>query len=553
MGLTDLPDELLLHIIGYVPHNRKTLAAICLGSRKINGAATECLYSKVDSLHSCHQLQLLVRTLHERPNLAQKVKRMYLFVGTHNSSSPWADGINENKLIATSLSHLADKHIPLQALGHLASGISKRYATALTSLLFLMLPKLEIPRFTDDSMDRTVSHLVRLFYGAEPEALDNAMKVEGFEDTGLRKSLDSVQNLTIGVQNSEILTFFDLPCLESLSIDMTDTAGRNLNDHELQTMFGPLRSSQGLRSLVVRSDFTSCVAHATNQPVITSLLSALTADRSQIIETQALEKFDFLLQAHIGTFYHSHHNTPGSFQFLLDSLWPIASSLTHLSIGFASIASLVSEERRPSIREFASMDRLSHFTRLRKLEVLQEAIVDAGYRCEPHPQTDFLLMLPTTLEELVILSPDGMVVPWLRDLCAVVGEFPNLRNIQLKCRWDYGRPASYFLKKHSGVFDLFHDYYVSIDVYDTPQLNYGRPRFGNRRVQLRENDVWDEYWYDPQPRDAVHDMQGRTRIFESGHSRWRKGSPRRQASCYDLALCMPLQYCTQYLRRFFRE
>jgi hypothetical protein len=88
-SLKSLADELLVKAMEPLKHDRKSLTALCLVSRRVGGIAQETLYRaiKLKSSNGMPPIILLIRNLCERPDLAQKIRSIEIHLSVYSQKS----------------------------------------------------------------------------------------------------------------------------------------------------------------------------------------------------------------------------------------------------------------------------------------------------------------------------------------------------------------------------------------------------------------------------------------------------------------------------------
>ena len=95
------------------------------------------------------------------------------------------------------------------------------------------------------------------------------------------------------------------------------------------------------------------------------------------------------------------------------------------------------------LNQFGLATTFTHFSRLRKLYVIQSVLLPPGYAEKSDP-IDLSAILPKTLESLTIVSPDEAIILWMRNLQQSLPYLSSLKKIILSCSNFLGLPASWF-------------------------------------------------------------------------------------------------------------
>jgi hypothetical protein len=138
-------------------------------------------------------------------------------------------------------------------------------------------------------------------------------------------------------------------------------------------------------------------------------------------------------------------------------------------------------------KSFEAVTTLKHFRFLKKLEVPQAVLLPRGYPNRnveateyPVPLLEIEHRLPSTLEELVIHSPDKNMLLLLERIVQKRSEFPRLRTITLSCNWDWGIYANFFRRPQPVILSLrMHGIDIRINYVEMPS------GWGNTYARIR--------------------------------------------------------------------
>jgi len=461
--LNDLPNELLLQIIEYFKGQSPTLARVCRVSRKWKDIATDTLYTEATLSKTPWKYHDLVRRLLTHGDLMRHLKTLNVawMAGGNYTYDRGEDTVSDApELIGKCTAHIIQMAAPVKITGHLIGDLVHGRRSAFTEIALHLLPNLQ--KLSIRVMDYTESpvsednDLLKRLYGLESDRFDRA------DLSALRGGLHHLTHLCIPVAHFNLLRFFYLPHLRSLKLDLTDIYGSNLGVRSLDRTIMPIASTNGVEDLSIQSDCNEIVPEWASFFVTPHILQCLHINGSLNGRRHLLKRFE--IQFTPGS-CHRICGSDRSFQALVESLAPASMEIEILRVDL----SLIYPYRKKPASYLSGIDpvtSLSDFRNLRNLEVPQEFLVHRNFRRKPHPEDDLRLVLPSSIEILSIICPDGMTIMWLLQLLEVLDYFKALRMLVLACRPHHGRPSSWFKKRCNPVFDKFRDRGIYVRIYD---------------------------------------------------------------------------------------
>ena len=469
--LNDLPNELLLQITEHLKGQFQALARLCLVSRRWKEVATSTLYTGVALYTSPKKFHTFVRTLLTHDDLTRHVKIFECLWDTRNGDLCAAeeDKIqDEPKLVGSCAAQIMQMAVPVEVAGHLTSNLARGQRSAFTAIILHLLPKLErlSIRVTDPINGSRFSFrndLLRVLYGIRHDLFTRT------DLCGLRGGLQHLTHLCIPFTHFNLLRFFYLPNLRALKLDLMRNGIRDLGSGWLNHVTTPIASKNGIEDLTIQSN--CCELEPSSVHFVTPhIIRCLHIDGSLNGRRHTLKHVDFRLTFGGGYYCGARRY----FQTLVSHLAAASTEIESLRIDIR----LVYCDWETLARYLSSMrpvTTLSGFGNLRNLEVPQEFLIDRKFRSRPHPGGDLRHLLPSKIESLTIICPDGMAIVWLHKLSLVLNHFNALLDLALECVSGHGRLASWFHKRRDPVFDTFRDRGICVRIYDA-KAGFRRPQ-----------------------------------------------------------------------------
>jgi hypothetical protein len=227
----DLPNELLADIINRLAWNPHTLARLFLVSHSLSRVAKEVLYTHIKCPWYGPSVISLARTLLDDPELGQKVKELQcdlVFNDYDNwDCSGWqSPHYNKMEVIGKAAIHLENffKYEENSVMAFVTGGLVHGEAMAYAALILTLLPDLSSLCFSMDEdndgdgvHDRPIEALFGLYQQTYTEPRDAPR---------FCRTLDTLRELKVPVDNIALLAFFPLDGLKFLEINFTDRNGR---------------------------------------------------------------------------------------------------------------------------------------------------------------------------------------------------------------------------------------------------------------------------------------------------------------------------------------
>lgn len=469
--IESLPTEMIFEIAEKLEdEDRSGLTALCLVSGRLCAIAQPLLYRNinVDLATDAPMLVYLVRTLFERPDLAEKVKSLRFHDGGRFSvidDTLFWRLVRTNRVL-DQIGAVRDQFVSIRAGGQnnhgleIVSGALKRlwhkamwgFRSPVIGLLMTLTPHLSdidmcdwftdrYPRFIRD-LRPVWCPLHSLFGLPFVHSIEKGTYIGQVE--ALWPAMRGIQHVKTLKTRASHISMLNLPFenLRKLEVDLREHRAVKLIDGGLEAnaslrKFDAVhvyRSYPSLKSLKILGNIVDvCGSTAPH------LLSDLLGDGRLACKNLAELSFEILRYPH-GEVDGFH----GSFDYLTESLNAVAGSLRRLRIDAAE---------RLDLSVFCTFWRLLSLKHLcpKRLEVLQCAILPQGFT---HRQTWTKIdrFLPEVLEELCIISPNERILQWLEGIDR--RKFWSLKLVELHCRRDWGRPASWFQRRHAILLAL---------------------------------------------------------------------------------------------------
>lgn len=478
---TSLPAELLSNVAGAL--DIKELLSLSLVTREMRDIAQDVLYQDITLRPWGDPEQFprvpkttirLIRTLLDRPDLAKKVRALELHTCTSRRLYSKEESYLEEKFSGgfcgddedtAALSEQCIKYLKSPQVSEDGSTstewhrmLQAYHQTAFAGVVLALLPRLETLKAyvweTNQNQISAVDPLFRLFglqlvddqVLNDPTILSTGQLPHVSQEVTLPSSLDArfhnVKYLFITGGN---LTLLNLPFekLEQLFVSLVEATDTNFDE---DTHYGSVISNNTLQRkypalshLQVNSDWDALTMNGSPwAPTCNTMISRL---------------IDNLSCVHLHTLGIFLSNSPreevtwtrqiGTFNALVNSSSTLT-NLEHLTIDYE-------EKFEPHyLYRISAVTTFTQFTQLKRLEVLQAALIDCEWR---KGRTPIFTVLPSSLESLMIIQPNGKALEWIADLNKDLSPFPNLWDITLLCRpGGGGRSANWFLKNFYRFF-----------------------------------------------------------------------------------------------------
>ncbi|KAF2116419.1 hypothetical protein BDV96DRAFT_658695 [Lophiotrema nucula] len=489
-----LPDELKLNISERLLGDNAALAALARVSSRFTGIAEQCLYKEIFIPKCRHDqsygnLVFLIRTLINRPDLAQKTRRLQVIVANRRSSDDiqghhWITYTKVADLQQLFGAHMKDfvrqcnDHVraleqsytkPREArrvLRYWRKLLNSGVEVAHGGLLLTLLPNLAVLDFTEAAVEgRVADDLVsEAIFGVRMPYND----VWGVGDDmapavlqHILAGLNHVKRLNTTAAGLSLL-FLEFANLETLDVELIfeDDYGFFAGYGYYESHFQP--NHPHLKSLIARLDWSEIDSERRLSPDLGGLFDFLdgsTLNNLEVIFVRSPTRYE-------------GHSTLGSFDKLLPQLRPLYQTLRRLKIDIQLDADMphMSGMRKLDPREFnkfSPVNSLAAFTQLRTLEVFQQVLIDRDYiQSMYHEKDNMHRLLPPNIEQLTINCPDIRVQSWLDCLRKAKEHYPYLHQILLACDWRFGETATQFMHENLPVFAELEEVGITSRIFD---------------------------------------------------------------------------------------
>jgi len=476
-----LSNELLFQIFGYLSGETLDLAHLCRVSRRLRWVATDELYKTLE--HGWYHTELLLRTLIENPHIAARVHMidMHAFADEYDddNSDDYYRGSSqpslENLMIYRQRQQLVGQCVQLLVRGpqedfrsavkqSLINGLGWGSDTSFAGMILAVLPQLQclkIALYEHYDEVHTCQNPLRELYGLDPthDFLSQWSATPAF--------YDNIRQLDIPGGNFSFFTYFGFPQLASLTVNLAAREYHNDFHAEPNRRRSPHDLIHDLR---VRLNPFDMHTRRTSGAPLDELVDALHLEQYSERSLGAVNKLELVLiteREHGGMPPISDLFRNGSFELLLSRFRDTSSSLVELRVDVEAVRCCTFTCLRDGhLRFIRPIVSLSHFHSLRRLEVVQEVIMDDTVRRHPHMSIDFQGLLPPNLEKLTILYPDGRMVPWLNQLATASSAVPVMKEIELCCVSSYGRQASWFEDRLGSASKLLRNRHITLAISD---------------------------------------------------------------------------------------
>ncbi|KAF2446351.1 hypothetical protein P171DRAFT_430514 [Karstenula rhodostoma CBS 690.94] len=434
-ALHRLPPELLLQITGHLRAKTASdlvhLRNLCLVSKKLLPVAREQLYANAELPIFCgcrptvNSAVQLLRTLLERPALAQHVKALRFSVVRRDVSKLYQDKYPQKHLDLPALRDLCTGQLANLGYGEnhpWMASLRNNVESAYAGLLLCMLPNLTKLHYAVKELYHGcgVADPISAFFATcyPPDPLATAFKV-----------------------NLQELCMSDLTFLRSFTFDNLNvlritsvTVQTLLQLNGPNTFRGTARLSElcvGLSVYLMDEDCNNNI-----QTNFRDLIDALGCNKLSTLRVK-LEHASYCL-IHSPTF---------DAQLLVDQLSSLQSTLKVLEIGL---------DPREEADEWDYIlthcknvsSSMNNFENLELLKIPQEFLFsDTGSEHNIMPSD-----LPQKLRRLEIISPDEDIIPWAKQILGASDKLEDLREVFLHCRDEVKTPASIFSKEVKPVW-----------------------------------------------------------------------------------------------------
>ncbi|CAO2653266.1 Nn.00g026770.m01.CDS01 [Neocucurbitaria sp. VM-36] len=365
-------------------------------SRKINKPATEHLYEGLDVGHRYYRWPYLSRTFLECPNPAQLVKSLTCHVYDDN-----LDPYPQMDFIGRAMKKVVEICDPPQVVGYLASNLVNGEHTGFCGLMLTLLPSLQ-------SLDFRVYSNYGQRISDEPLQGIYGIEIADYceRDMSLRSILNNVCTLAIPACHLKLLHFFLLPRLKTLQLDLTYDGGTGNPTPHFAAAASEILSRTRIKELLLDIEWSE-LETANTKTWTRCILNAMQGAEGSDSSRHNIDKYVLRL-----TDRRDHdRGSVMSFDRLVSSL-ELQPLINHLRVELRSPPRI--ENRIPMfLTPLGMMTGLSHCSRLRKLEAIQEFL-----------------------------------------------------KIELRCFRGHGRLASWFVKRHDKVFEELHKKDVAVSIID---------------------------------------------------------------------------------------
>ncbi|KAF2275420.1 uncharacterized protein EI97DRAFT_74172 [Westerdykella ornata] len=521
--LESLPNELLgdiaenLHALD--TDREGFLTSLALVSRRFREVAELVVYR---DLHIPKgrpiRLDLLLRTLLERPDLASKARILSSAIfpsGTrewHGMTSP-PDEFEKIKTQCIKYLQTALEAGPKSSMltTSLLKGVDGAWGYDINvyiGLMITLLPNLQDLDICGPKRYLTIHdetwRLERLFHMASEADLNGNSLRHLQESTPLFNSIKNVKTLTIqGWQ----LPLLNLPFDSLKTLDITILEEEYDSEDPDWSPNLPLPITlhcryPNLSTLVIRSDWLELCSDSEQSWRTSRVLEA--------VGCQGVMQFKFILQSYPTGYCSSRTGYLAEFNLLIENLYALKETLESLTVDYddTTTGSLRDPHLDPRhLKTCGAAKSMRGFKKLKSLKVLQRVLLDGTYAQLPTKNRPGDI-LPPGLEELVIVCPNRKIIQWLEELAEDRMadsnlSVPNLRCIVLLCRVRWGESASWFLRRPSAFLKVRQvgiDVQVIQDADETVSILPYCILFDCFCRQCQEADegttLWDEDWTD---------------------------------------------------------
>jgi len=430
--LLDLPNELLLEVVEHLEGDNKALAAVVRSCKHLRSIADDLLYKNIIiPPTAAKRVVYLVRTLLERPTRSARVNKLSVPFSVYNRALE-CDNMDSADL-AENTQWISDARARVQGLskhgfGPWVSRIDSGYTISIAAVLMTLLSSV---------VDlQLLTYCGGVFLGSDVNPIGYlfGMSLTSFiadVAPALRYPLGKIRRLGV-LGGSLDLLHLPFDSVEILEIDLvcqmvSNIQGKNMDSYSnLACWTQPsLAMCARVHTVVLRSDWSEL---SPAPPVGIGLFPLLAAlDNGQLRN----------LELHItrSPRYASAHDT--SFALLVQKLSALGDTIETLTIDYTEGPDF---DPRAGLSQCRLADSFSAFSRLRKLVVLQQALINCNYRRSIYYELDLEAYFPATLESVTIVCPTVTILGWLEGVQAARsrGEVTNLGEVILRCRCSHG-------------------------------------------------------------------------------------------------------------------
>ncbi|KAF2275419.1 uncharacterized protein EI97DRAFT_459326 [Westerdykella ornata] len=524
--LDALPNELL----GKIAENLDcgTLASLSLVSRKFVAVAQDIMYRRPVVRANCSDgTLLLIRTLLQRPDLANKVRKLHYSQCSRRLCPSSYGGVDVGNAVEEMCTEYLQRFeesrknkppITTEWAQNLQRHISAYMGVLLTSLPNIQEFSGNLHVLTRNHMDTPLEALFSIHGEFSP-------------NDGLIEHIDALSPLFCGIRKvaklripASTISLLNLPFdnLKSLDVDMTymtEEDGVGLASQWLLGYLGGsrynvVRTHEHLSTLTIRS-------HCLEWRVISRRQHGSVYRLIQRLGCPKVTRLAFMLRTGPWNIQGCEFSGRISgFELFFANLGVLCESLESVTVDYeeppAEWGSLLSKPDPGVYPEFIGEWKpagdIRRFKKIKTLSVLQRVLMDSTYRTRNTNNRPGNI-LPYCLESLTIICPNRKILRWMKDLIEDCFLFPHLQHIVLLCRKEWGVPVSPSWLSRAPIFDKFRKAGITMDIIgDSGERGF--PEYGMHGHGWQDEDgiskeggpsFWEGTWADDNWTSMLHE------------------------------------------------
>ncbi|KAF2114529.1 hypothetical protein BDV96DRAFT_647231 [Lophiotrema nucula] len=416
-----LPDELLLQVARQLEDG--DLATCSRVSRKVRSIAQDILYRDIELEGHCFmsgagKVALFLRTLIERPDLAQKVDTLQFLTSRRNVTGELKDhGVEFGEIRQLALNKVDELGYGKDHPWCRMMGVSIN--SAFGGLLLVLVPHLRGLTFGvyDNHHGLVSSEPFFAMYGT-PAIIEPAVPM-----------FRNLNSLGISADHLPIL-YLDMPHLTALTMDKVTTV-------QMCRLNGPGSLKGGFNLKELKLELVAQVADAD----LMDALQMSIADLLDAMGNPALTSFNTHIWSE--SFTHGHPSFDANF-FIVKGLEKVAPSIQNIEIWIRHNCAhgdgewILDHTKVP-------ITNLKNFTSLKRLSLPYRFLALPSNEDSPDAENiDVAGLFPASLRTIELIYPYDTAVQFLREIVKKRDALPLLKKIGFVCSVDIAEPAELF-------------------------------------------------------------------------------------------------------------